>query len=90
MFFFLSFCFPCFVLLFLCFLVRGGVNEEGKGAGREREKARERYLGTQKRVRDNTENQFTYRLYQMTKENSAINTHYNLICSDCYLSGCSE
>lgn len=84
MFFFLSFCFPCFVLLFLCFLVREGVNEEGKGADRER------YLGTQKRARDNAENQFTYRLYQMTKENSAINTHYNLICSGCYLSGSSE
>ncbi len=47
-------------------------------------------LRNTEREGDNGENQFTYRLYQMTKENSAINTRYNLICSGCYLSGSSE
>jgi len=39
---------------------------------RERERDVEEH---RKREKDNGENQFTYRLYPMREENSAINTH---------------
>lgn len=66
--FLFAFVFPGFVLL--CYLVRGGLNEEGEGADSA-------ILRKTDSWGDNTqrENQFTYRLYRMTKENRAINTH---------------
>lgn len=68
MFLFLSFCFLLLCFAFLCFLVREVVNEEGKRAKRA-------ILRSTEKEGDNGKNQFSYRLYQMTKENSAINTH---------------
>lgn len=72
MFLFLSFCFLLLCFAFLCFLVREVVNEEGKRAKRA-------ILRSTEREGDNGKNQFSYRLYQMTKENSAINTHTHTI-----------
>lgn len=42
---------------------------------RVKEQRERETLRNTEREGDNGENQFTYRLYQMTKENSAINTH---------------